>query len=188
MSLKLYESESHAAGTEYWLTSRGWFVVIAIAIAALIGGQAFGAPPKATVQSIMASSDLKPMPDNSPEPMRNTFGKITGKKPPAGIEGLQKIDVPKFAFGVGLAATLIAAAIKLAVIAALAFVAIHYIRHRRGTKDEPGKDIVDSLIATFEDVATRVRSERDKRKSEAAKLESSLNKLRKGVIRVASKK
>jgi len=135
------------------------------------------------------SAEMKPMPNVAPAIAAPAFGRTPpgGPNTPLG-EGLQKIDAPKFFFGVGLLVTLVGAAIKLAVIAAVAFVAVHYIRHRRGSHGEMKKDAVDSLIAASEDLIERVRGERDKKQAEAARLEKSLNRPKTGVSRVARKK
>lgn len=133
--------------------------------------------------------------EETPQPMPNyvaeqptdaakgQFGKIIGKEPAEG-SGLVKTELPKFAFGIGLLVTILGAVVKLAVIAGLVAVAYFYVKHRRGTGTVVSLDPVDSLVAAFEDVVSRVKRERTKRREEISKFDSSLKKLQKGISHV----
>jgi hypothetical protein len=114
---------------------------------------------------------------------------LGGQKPD---NGLQKIDKPKFVFGLGasLILFLIGAAIKLAVILAIAVVVIVYLRNRAGRNGSGvRKDPVDSLIASFDHIVDKIEVERDKHAANAERLSKSLGRLRDGIAdRISGKK
>lgn len=123
----------------------------------------------------------KPMPNIQTDDVTDT---LIGRKPQPKDplkEGLEKIDAPKFFFGAGVLVTLIAAVVKIAIIVAVAFVIVHYIRHRHGFRGVEKKDPVDALIFAFDDLVNRVNGERSKHLTAAEKLGNSLSKLKSGI-------
>jgi hypothetical protein len=171
-------------------------LALALGVFALLTAvDAYGAPAKAPA----VSADMKPMPQYTSGAPQETWGKVIPRRPGkpdllggGGSEGLSKADVPKFFFGVGILVTIIGAVIKLALIAAAAFVAYHLIKKWRnpdvpiGTDDEP-KDAIDTMIETVELAVARVRAAREKARAKLAKLDAGVDKLKKGITNAVTK-
>jgi len=166
-------------------------ILVGLVLGLAMPQHARSAPPVKKSTVVATADQPKPMPQYSGDKeLKDQWGRVLPDRDllgGGGGNGLSTAPTPKFFFGVGLVVTIIAAVIKLAILAAVVFVIYHYIKNRRGSDGEEPKDVVDSLIASFDLLVAKVRAERDKRLREAEKLGGSLDKLKKGVANVVGK-